>query len=356
MSPSRRRGRRVPPRARGTGPAMPPGASSPSTGTPPPSAGVPPRAPDSPARPPEPPSSSGLDVPVARVAAARPGSRSTNRAAKRVASGRPPAGAPRRAARSRGTNWGMVGLGAAAAVVVAAVILIGNPFGTATPARSGDLATCPTSQPASLPAGESRWVTIDTDLGDIVVKVDGALSPIAAGNFVALAGCGFYDGVVFHRTATLSNGTPFVIQGGDPDGTGRGGPGYTIRDEPVTATYHRGTVAMARSQGVDTQGSQFFIVLDDGAGSVLADANTYAIFGEVVSGMDVADAIYQASGGKETPDDPVVMSSVTVSTVPPAAASPGPSGGSPAPSGGGASPSPASTVSGGPVLPSPSTQ
>ena len=184
------------------------------------------------------------------------------------------------------------------------------------------LSSCPTSQPASLPAGESRLVTIDTDVGDIVIKVDGALSPIAAGNFVALAGCGFYDGVGFHRTAALQDGTPFVIQGGDPDGTGRGGPGYTIKDEPVTATYRRGTVAMARSQGVDTQGSQFFIVLDDGARPALESANTYAIFGEVVEGMDVADAIFEASGGEELPADPVVMNSVTVSDVPATSPSP----------------------------------
>jgi peptidyl-prolyl cis-trans isomerase B (cyclophilin B) len=144
-----------------------------------------------------------------------------------------------------------------------------------------------------------------------------------------------------------------VIQGGDPDGTGRGGPGYTIKDEPVTATYHRGTVAMARSQGVDTQGSQFFIVLDDGAEPALKSANTYAIFGEVLSGMDVADAIFQASGGAETPADPVVMDSMVVSSIPAPSGSPGQSGGSPAPSG--SSPAPASTVSGGP-FPSPSAQ
>jgi len=228
----------------------------------------------------------------------------------------------------------LMGATAVAAAVVVGVIAFGNPFGgggapSASPAGSGSAygdGTCPTSQPASLPAGESRLVTISTDLGDITIKVDGALSPIAAGNFVALAECGFYDGVVFHRTAALQDGTPFVIQGGDPDGTGRGGPGYTIRDEPVTATYHRGTVAMARSQGVDTQGSQFFIVLDDRAEPALQSANTYAIFGEVVGGMEVADAIFDASGGKELPADPVVMNSVTVGDAPAASDSPSVSG------------------------------
>jgi len=263
----------------------------------------------------------------------RPESRSAHRAAKRAATGRPPAGTSQRRRQSRGTNWAIVGLAGAAVLVGAAVIAFGNPFGTPTPSGSaaasgsgsvssyGD-GTCPASQPAELPANESRLITIATDLGDIVIRVDGALSPIAAGNFVALAECEYYDGVVFHRTAALSDGIPFVIQGGDPDGTGRGGPGYTIKDEPVTTSYQRGTVAMARSQGVDTQGSQFFIVLDDRAAPVLSSANTYAIFGEVLSGMDVVDAIYQASNGVEIPTDPVVMNTVTVEDAAAPSASP----------------------------------
>jgi len=186
-------------------------------------------------------------------------------------------------------------------------------------ASHGD-GTCPTSQPAALPAGEIKLVTIKTSLGDIVIRVDGALSPIAAGNFVALAECHFYDGIVFHRTPKLQDGTPFVIQGGDPAGDGSGGPGYTIADEPVTATYKRGTVAMARTQAPNSQGSQFFIVLDDKSADPLVSANTYAIFGEVVSGMEVADAIYQASGGQELPTSPIAMISVTVTDAPSASA------------------------------------
>jgi cyclophilin family peptidyl-prolyl cis-trans isomerase len=178
---------------------------------------------------------------------------------------------------------------------------------TATPAPTTGSAACPTAQPAPLPAGETRTVTIETEKGTIVIKVEGALSPIAAGNFVALAGCGFYDGVGFHRIVA-----GFVIQGGDPDGNGGGGPGYTIQDEPVTATYKRGTLAMARTREPNSQGSQFFIVLDDSAADMgLAQANTYAIFGEVVEGMDVVDAI-AAAADSELPSDPVVMTRVTV--------------------------------------------
>jgi peptidyl-prolyl cis-trans isomerase B (cyclophilin B) len=203
------------------------------------------------------------------------------------------------------------------AIVVAVFLLLGGGGAagpSASPGSSGSArgTNCPTSQPAALPAGQTRTVKISTAKGDIVIQVKADLSPIATGNFVALAQCGFYDNLVFHRTATMQDGTPFVIQGGDPQGNGGGGPGYTIQDEPVTATYHRGTVAMARTDAKNSQGSQFFIVLDDAAAGPLASKNTYAILGEVTSGMEVADAIYQASGGAETPANPIAMTSVTV--------------------------------------------
>jgi cyclophilin family peptidyl-prolyl cis-trans isomerase len=157
-----------------------------------------------------------------------------------------------------------------------------------------------------LPAGETRTVTLETTEGPIAITVEADLSPIAAGNFVALAGCGFYDGVVFHRVVP-----GFVIQGGDPTGTGTGGPGYTIKDEPVTTDYSRGTVAMARTPAPDSVGSQFFIVLDDDARGSLAQANTYQIIGTVTAGMETVDAI-AAAADAENPTDPVVMNDVSV--------------------------------------------
>ena len=171
---------------------------------------------------------------------------------------------------------------------------------------------CPTAQPDPLPAGETRTVTLTTPKGTMAIKVEADLSPIAAGNFVALASCGYYDGTVFHRTATLQDGTPFVIQGGDPTGTGTGGPGYTIKDEPVKTEYKRGTVAMARTSQPDSVGSQFFIVLDDKDGEILKAYNTYQIIGNVTSGMETADAIYAASGGKEQPANPIPITTATV--------------------------------------------
>jgi cyclophilin family peptidyl-prolyl cis-trans isomerase len=186
-----------------------------------------------------------------------------------------------------------------------------SPKARATVAAAGK-SGCPSSQPPALASGETRTVTIATGKGTIAIKVEANLSPIAAGNFVALASCGFYDGVVFHRLVP-----GFVIQGGDPDGTGRGGPGYTIQDEPVTATYKRGTVAMARTPQPNSQGSQFFIVLDDAAQSSLAQANTYAIFGNVTAGMDVVDTI-AAMPNSGAPNNaaiqPVAMDKVTVSS------------------------------------------
>jgi cyclophilin family peptidyl-prolyl cis-trans isomerase len=219
----------------------------------------------------------------------------------------------------------------AGAIVVVALIAIlvvlrpgtgevtGGAGASATPAASSAAGAsgaaagpCPTSQPPALPAGETRTVTLDTPKGAIAIKVEADLSPIAAGNFVALASCGYYDGTVFHRTAALQDGTPFVIQGGDPTGTGTGGPGYTITDEPVTTPYKRGTVAMARTSAPNSVGSQYFIVLDDKDGAVLSSANTYQIIGNVTSGMDVADAIFAASGGAENPASPIPVTTATV--------------------------------------------
>ncbi len=177
---------------------------------------------------------------------------------------------------------------------------------------------CPTSQPAALAAGEQRQIVMTTSMGEITLLVEAGLSPIAVGNFVALAECGFYDNVIFHRIAYMQDGTPFVIQGGDPTGTGTGGPGYKIKDEPVVGEYARGVLAMARSAAPDSQGSQFFIVLDDGAQPPLESARTYAILGRVTAGMDIVDAIAGVErDAEDRPVVPVTILSTTVSTLAP---------------------------------------
>jgi peptidyl-prolyl cis-trans isomerase B (cyclophilin B) len=155
---------------------------------------------------------------------------------------------------------------------------------------------------------------LKTDLGDIVIGLFTESSPVAAENFLNLVSAGYYDGLTFHRLVP-----GFVIQGGDPAGDGSGGPGYTIPDEPVVGRYGRGIVSMARTPEPDSQGSQFFVVLDDGAEPVLEDAGAYAIFGRVVEGMDVVDAIAampnagEAEGNRAI--DPVTITSATVEEV-----------------------------------------
>ena len=208
---------------------------------------------------------------------------------------------PRRLVRSAGLALGAV-------LLLAACSTDGGSSPVPATGGTAESGACPSSQPEALPAGQTRLVTIETEKGSIEITIEADLSPIAAGNFVALAGCGYYDGVVFHRVVP-----GFVIQGGDPTGTGTGGPGYQIQDEPVTATYGRGTVAMARTTLPNSVGSQFFIVLDDAARASLASANTYQIIGTVSSGMDAVDAIASAADA-ELPSNPIVMTRVTVST------------------------------------------
>ncbi|MFL6206221.1 MAG: peptidylprolyl isomerase [Acidimicrobiales bacterium] len=140
-------------------------------------------------------------------------------------------------------------------------------------------------------------VTINTDKGDIVALLDASLAPTTVNNFVVQARNGFYDGLTFHRVVP-----GFVIQGGDPDGTGRGGPGYKFADEPVRAPYVLGAVAMANA-GPDTNGSQFFICIEDCQDKLQP---LYNLFGNVTSGIEVAQAIQV--GDK--------MNSVTVTDAP----------------------------------------
>jgi len=120
-------------------------------------------------------------------------------------------------------------------------------------------------------------VVIKTNKGDIHLDLNPAEAPMTVNNFVALARDGYYDGVTFHRVVPR-----FVIQGGDPTGTGSGGPGYTFQDESVKRPYKAGTVAMANA-GPNTNGSQFFICLEDQPGL----PPNYSIFGDTVAGMDV---------------------------------------------------------------------
>lgn len=166
-----------------------------------------------------------------------------------------------------------------------------------------------TSPPAmAIDTNKTYVATVDTSLGSFDITFFAKDAPKTVNNFVCLAKAGFYDNVIFHRVIA-----GFMIQGGDPTGTGTGGPGYRFEDEPVTRPYKRGTVAMANA-GPNTNGSQFFVCH--------ADAGlppNYTIFGEVTSGMDTIDMIatvetMQPAGSREksTPVQKVTINSVTI--------------------------------------------
>lgn len=150
--------------------------------------------------------------------------------------------------------------------------------------------------------------------GRIVMELYPDKAPNTAANFIVLAQSGFYDGLTFHR---VSPG--FVIQGGDPDGNGSGGPGYSIEGEFLangykynTLSHDRGVVSMARAQDMNSAGSQFFIVLtSDKKGSL---DGKYASFGRVIEGMEVVDEIAEMEQMGEQLLEPVVIQSITVDT------------------------------------------
>ncbi len=146
---------------------------------------------------------------------------------------------------------------------------------------------------------------IVTSLGALVVSLDAVAAPKTVNNFVALARYHYYDGVVFHR---IIKG--FMCQGGDPEGTGRGGPGYRFEDElPRAGAYEIGSVAMANA-GPNTNGSQFFIV--SGQSGVRLPPQ-YSLFGKVVKGLDVVATMESvATGPGDRPTEDVVIESVTI--------------------------------------------
>ena len=145
---------------------------------------------------------------------------------------------------------------------------------------------------------------LHTNHGPIEVELFDDDAPVTVGNFRKLAGDGFYDGVIFHRVIK-----DFMIQGGDPTGTGTGGPGYTFEDEINDHKIVRGTLAMANA-GPDTNGSQFFIVTTDAAPWL---DGKHTVFGEVTGGMGVVDIIERLpTDGRDKPREDAKMEKVTV--------------------------------------------
>jgi cyclophilin family peptidyl-prolyl cis-trans isomerase len=202
-----------------------------------------------------------------------------------------------------------------------------------TPAPSVDLASCPTSAPSAAQAAtllaEAARAVVVTTKGSFAITLDARTAPIAAANFVALARCGFYAQIGFHRVIA-----GFVAQAGDPktrsnhgpfEGLGSGGPGYHFQVELPNASqpYDRYTVAMANAMqydqvtgqitgGTDTNGSQFFIDLESLVGQMRP---YYSVFGKVTDGTGVIDAIGAVAVNNArdgVPTDPVIIESVTI--------------------------------------------
>lgn len=156
----------------------------------------------------------------------------------------------------------------------------------------------------------TMMATITTNQGVIKAELYQDLAPETVNNFATLANSGFYDGVIFHRVIS-----GFMIQGGDPDGRGTGGPGYNIKGEFAVnghknlLRHDRGVLSMARTNDVNGAGSQFFIMHAD---SPHLDGN-YAAFGKVVEGLDVVDkiaAVTTAAG--DVPTEPMIIENITV--------------------------------------------
>ena len=193
----------------------------------------------------------------------------------------------------------------------------------AFPAEAKKKAVSPKQLMADVEKGKDLYATIDTTLGTIVLKLWTKQAPKTVGNFVGLAtgekpptdpgtgtnpaGHPFYDGLIFHRVIP-----GFMIQGGDPQGTGMGNPGYKFADENQIPLDKAGLLAMANA-GPNTNGSQFFITEVP-----VARLTAYNAFGEVVSGQDVVVKItHTPRGAADRPNTPVVMNKVTISETPP---------------------------------------
>jgi cyclophilin family peptidyl-prolyl cis-trans isomerase len=187
------------------------------------------------------------------------------------------------------------------------------PAGAASPSAQGvTVASSAPKQfsappPMSIDQSKKYTATIDTSMGTMKADLFASEAPMTVNNFVFLAQQGFYNGVTFHRV--INN---FMVQTGDPTGTGTGGPGYRFNDEPVKRQYLRGTLAMANA-GPNTNGSQFFIVQKD-----YPLPPNYTIFGMLTDGFDVLDKIATTptgpgKGGPDTPRTPITINSITIS-------------------------------------------
>lgn len=200
--------------------------------------------------------------------------------------------------------------------------------GSATPSASASAAALHCSQPTTAPSDAATFgseppltatgtytVTLQTNCGPITMTLNGEKAPHTVNSFVFLAKKGYFDGTSCHRVTTAKQDGISVLQCGDPTGTGNGGPGYSfgVENAPKDGVYPAGTVAMARTQDPNSNGSQFFIVYED---TTLPDPNGYTVFGHVTNGLDIVKAVGAAgptSSSNPKPKQPVQIQHVDVS-------------------------------------------
>jgi len=212
----------------------------------------------------------------------------------------------------------VIGLFAAALVASVLVIVLGGEEEEATTAAAGcesvekpEPKDVRFDEPGQvLERGEQASAVVETSCGTFTIELDTERSPKTTNSFAFLAEEGFYEDTFFHRIAP-----GFVIQGGDPLGTGKGGPGYSVTEPPPgNAQYLKGTVAMAKTgiEAPGTSGSQFFVVTAPADAGLTPD---YAILGEVSDGIEVVETIGELGGAGQTGDEPtetVVVEDITI--------------------------------------------
>lgn len=224
--------------------------------------------------------------------------------------------------------FSIVGVGIAVIMVAGALLSrtnrdtgSGNVNPTATPtanaSTTADASASPTANPKQFTKAEQvidattrqYKATVKTNKGEFEIKLYADQAPNTVNSFVFLAQKGYFDGLTFHRVQA-----GFVIQGGDPQGSGTGGPGYTTADEPNQLSNKRLTLSMAKVQGAKDFGSQFFINLKDNTSLDYTNSgDKFYPFGEVTSGQDVIDQIAQVKvDSRFKPTDPVIIQSVVI--------------------------------------------
>lgn len=189
-----------------------------------------------------------------------------------------------------------------------------TPTSSATVDPSASPSASATANPKQFTAAEQvidatkqYTATLKTSKGDIVIKLYADKAPNTVNSFVFLAQKGYFDGITFHRV--VKN---FVVQSGDPTGSGSGGPGYSTAQEPNEIPNKRGTITMAKVGNAKDFGSQFFINLKDNPSLDYNTSNPFFPFGEVTSGMEVVDAIANSPVSGEKPNPAITINSVTI--------------------------------------------